>query len=325
MDIKEIVEKILIEKSSIGGIDSVVFAACGGSFATLFPAKYILETNSKKLKVGHYSSNELLHMFPEYISERTIIVTISHNGNTRETIEVAKKAQEIGATSVTLTFKPDSDLARAGDYVITYDWNPVYQDQKESNVVVAMRLAVELLNQVEGYTYYNEFNSACNKLTTVIESAKKIVDCKTYEWAEHYKDEEIMYVMGSGYASYSAYAFSICLLLEMQWMNSSAIHSGEYFHGPFEITDKKTAFLLLKSAGRNRPIDERAEAFLSRYCENYYVIDAKELGLEVLGPNVHEVFNQIFFAVILRRYAEALADVRKHSLDTRRYMWKVEY
>ena len=324
MRIKQIVEDI-IEKRGKDGIDSVVFAACGGSFATLFPAKYILELNSRTLRVGHYSSNELLHAKPAYVTDKTIIVSISHNGNTRETIEVAKMAQSIGAVSVTLTFKPESPLAQAGDYVITYDWDPEYQDQKESNVVVAMRLAMEILNQFEGYEYYDEFNDACNKLTDVIEKAKAVVDKGKYDFAEKYKNSKGIYVLGSGYAAYSAYAFTICLLLEMQWMNANAIHSGEFFHGPFEITDKDTDFILLKSAGMTRPLDQRAQNFLDKYNGKEFIIDAEELGLPELGEHVHTMFNQIFYAVILRRYAEALAEVREHDLGIRRYMWKVEY
>ena len=27
-------------------------------------------------------------------------------------------------------------------------------------------------------------------------------------------------------------------MMEMQWINSGSFHSGEFFHGPFEIVDK---------------------------------------------------------------------------------------
>ncbi len=46
----------------------------------------------------------------------------------------------------------------------------------------------------------------------------------------------------------AAHQESICILLEMQWINSASIHSGEYFHGPFEITETGTPFILLKAA-----------------------------------------------------------------------------
>lgn len=48
--------------------------------------------------------------------------------------------------------------------------------------------------------------------------------------------------MGSGAAYGAAYMESICIFMEMQWLDSSSIHTGEYFHGPFEITDANRPF-----------------------------------------------------------------------------------
>lgn len=64
---------------------------------------------------------------------------------------------------------------------------------------------------------------------------------------------------GAGYGA--AYMQSICIFMEMQWIHSSSIHSGEFFHGPFEITDKEVPFVLQVSEGTNRPLDERALKF----------------------------------------------------------------
>jgi fructoselysine-6-P-deglycase FrlB-like protein len=111
----------------------------------------------------------------------------------------------------------------------------------------------------------------------------------------------------------------------MQWLHASAIHSGEFFHGPFEVTDKKTNFILLVNEGRTRPLDERVLAFIKSYAKNYVVIDAKELGIGVLPESVVEFFNPVLFYSVLCDYREALANIRNHPLETRRYMGKVEY
>ena len=56
--------------------------------------------------------------------------------------------------------------------------------------------------------------------------------------------------------------------MEMQWLHAAPIHSGEYFHGPFEVTDKETPFILLMNEGRTRAMDERALVFLTKYAES---------------------------------------------------------
>lgn len=105
----------------------------------------------------------------------------------------------------------------------------------------------------------------------------------------------------------------------------SACISGEYFHGPFETTDKELPMVLLMSEGRTRFLDERCLKFLEKYAKNYIVIDFKELNAGKIDPAVAEFFNPVVMIPIERYYVSQMAEVRGHSMDERRYMWKVEY
>jgi len=69
----------------------------------------------------------------------------------------------------------------------------------------------------------------------------------------------------------------------MLQIQSPTFNSCDFFHGPFEITDKNEAFFLLIAGGRTRAADERAAAFLNKYAGNkVYMLDSKELGLDNL-------------------------------------------
>jgi fructoselysine 6-phosphate deglycase len=72
-------------------------------------------------------------------------------------------------------------------------------------------------------------------------------------------------------------------------------------------------------------LDERAQTFLEKYADKVEVVDAKELGISKIREEVVEFFNPVLFYSILCVYREALAEVRKHPLETRRYMGKVLY
>lgn len=80
--------------------------------------------------------------------------------------------------------------------------------------------------------------------------------------------------MSSGATHEVAYSTSICLMMEMQWINSGTFHSGEFFHGPFEIVDKDVPFILLMNDGKTRNIDARALTFLERFDTKTEVVDA---------------------------------------------------
>ncbi len=145
------------------------------------------------------------------------------------------------------------------------------------------------------------------------------------EFAEAYQHEEMFYILSSGATYGHAYGFAICSLMEMQWLNASAVHSGEFFHGPFEITDKDTNFIVLLNEGRTRALDKRVITFLKRYAKKYEVVDARELGIAVLPAAVVEFFNPVLFYSVMCDYREALSKLRNHPLEKRRYMGIVEY
>ena len=145
------------------------------------------------------------------------------------------------------------------------------------------------------------------------------------EWADKEKDEPVFYVLASGPNYGVAYSMCCCHFMEMQWKHAVCLHTGEYFHGPFETTDKKLPMILIMSEGRTRALDERCLKFLNTYAENFIVIDFKELNKGRIDADVAEFFNPVVLIPIERYYVAQMAEVRGHSMDHRRYMWKVEY
>ena len=121
-----------------------------------------------------------------------------------------------------------------------------------------------------------------------------------------------------------AYSTSICLMMEMQWVNSGSFHSGEFFHGPFEIVDKDVPFILLMNDGKTRPVDARALTFLHRFDALTTVVDAKDYGLgNAVDSSVITYFNPLMHTAVFRVYAEELSYVRQHPLMAYREYRKV--
>lgn len=115
-------------------------------------------------------------------------------------------------------------------------------------------------------------------------------------------------------------------LSRVVWIAAPTYNSGEYFHGPFELTVKDAPFLLYANDGKTRKMDMRALTFLQRFDAKYTLIDAKDFGLSsIAGPDVIDYFNPMVLAGVFRKYAEELAAARNHPLSKRRYMWKLEY
>ena len=131
--------------------------------------------------------------------------------------------------------------------------------------------------------------------------------------------------MGSGACYGETYSFAICLLMEMQWIHSSCIHSGEYFHGPFEVTDYDVPFIIVKGLGATRSLDERAYNFCKKFCDSIMLVDCETFDMTGIAEEVREYFAPLVAGAVLRSLADVFAYERGHDLGVRRYMWKMDY
>ena len=122
-----------------------------------------------------------------------------------------------------------------------------------------------------------------------------------------------------------AYSFAAFAMMEMQHKHASYVNSGDFFHGAFELVDEHTLYVMLLNEGKTRPLDERVFAFLERYAAKVEAVDARSLGIGEISPAVVDVFNPLLFYSVMTAYRDALAEVRHHPVETRRYMWKVPY
>ena len=331
-DIKAIIAEILEAKKDDGGVKNLYFVGCGGSLGALYPAKELIERESAALKTGWVNSNEFVHSTPKDFGKNSIICLACHKGNTPETIAAARLGKEMGAAVIILTWLEESEIIEFGDYIIHYsfDASPDHLagdiDYAGEKTMCALQVAVELLNQTEGYAHYDAFQQGAGMITGIIRKARAHVAARALAFAQEYKDDSVIYTMGSGAGWGAAYMESICIFMEMQWMHSACIHTGEFFHGPFEIVEKDVPFLLLMNDGRTRAVDSRALTFLHRFQAKTTVIDAKDYGLSsVIDGSVATFFNPLLHTAVYRVFEEELANVREHPLTKRRYMWKLEY
>ena len=305
-------------------INHVYFVACGGSSAIMYPNKYIMDREAINLTSDVYSSNEFIHRNPRKLGENSLVVLCSMSGTTPETVQAATFAREKGALTVGFTNEPTSPLAQESEFVVKYEWG-TDSIAFNTNLGLLYQLTAGVLNVVEGNDKFDKMINSLTNLQAVFEKAGQQYESQAQQFGQQYKDEKVIYTMASG-ANYGiAYSYAICILMEMQWIHSNAVHSGEYFHGPFEIIDKDVPFIILLGLDETRPLDERALDFSKKYGEKLVVLDAKDLDLTGIDEELKGYIAPLVLNHVLRRYAEQLAEARNHPLSKRRYMWKVEY
>ena len=321
-DVKKTIEEITSSKE----INNVSFTGCGGSLACFYAPYYYLTREAAKISTNYGNANEFSHDWPKNVGPNSIVVCASRRGNTAQTVEAAKKAKELGATVIALQLEKDTPLEKVADYTIQFkDTGVDGALYEESKSAYALAIAYETLYAVEkNEETYEAMKSAMKKMNEIVPDARVKVVPDAVKFSIDYAKNDIIYTMGSGTAWAAAQQQTICIFMEMQWINSSVIHSDEFFNGPFEITEPDTAYLFLKSTGRTREVDERALRFLSKYNNHTTVIDGWDYGMRDMGE-VSEYYDHSFYSEILDVYNNLLADRRQHPLSWRKYMWKFNY
>ena len=321
--VKEIVAEIKEKVEAKGGLKHVYFVACGGSKAAIFPGLYLLQSEAKTFSATTYTSNEFVHATPKQLDGRCVAVICSLKA-TAETVEAVKVANAAGAITIAMTGSMTTGMAQVGQYVVTYSNgdDQVYSDSNQAN---SLRIGFELLHQIENWANYDKAMEAYSHIDEIVAEGKKECLPAAQAWATKEKDEPVFYVLASGPNYGVAYSMCCCHFMEMQWKHAVCLHTGEYFHGPFETTDKSLPMVLLMSEGRTRALDERCLKFLKTYAENFIVIDFEKLNKGRIDKSVVEFFNPVVMIPIERYYVSQMAEIRGHSMDERRYMWKVEY
>lgn len=321
-DVKKMIEEITAKKE----IKNISFTGVGGSLACFYAAFYYINREAQHVTTSYTSSNEFVHDTPKCVNENSIVVIASRGGNTTETVEAGRVAKKLGATVIGLTHEAlgtGTGIEEVSDYTI------VFEDGKGVDFEVGksayiLKIAYEALHAIENSGKYEEMKEAMKKMNTLVVEASKAIVPEAIKFSIDFKDDNVIYTMGSGTAWSAAQQQQICILMEMQWINSSVIHCGEFFHGPFEITDPDTAFLILMSTGKTRALDERVLRFLGQYNHHHHVIDGSKLGMNELGE-VSEYYDYDFNTAMLSVYNQLLADMRDHPLTKRKYMWKYKY
>lgn len=304
-------------------VNHFYFVACGGSKALFEPAQYIMDRECG-IAATVYSSNEFVHRAPKALNENSVVITCSHSGNTPETVKATEVARAKGATTIAFSHLKDSPLWKAAEYPIHYNWADE-SDASDYNNAALYSLIFHILNELQPCEKYDRAISCIEKIPVLLQKNVDAYADAAKQFGSDYKRENMIYTMASG-ANYGvAYSFAICLLMEMQWIHSHAIHSGEYFHGPFEVTDFDVPFIIIKGLDECRPLDERAHAFCKKYSNKIVLIDTANFDMSDIDDDLKGYFAPLATGAVLRKYADEIADHRGHPLSVRRYMWRMEY
>lgn len=310
------------DKVTAKGFKNIFLLGSGGSIAIMYPFEYMINSLSTIPAYSEIASEFMLQNHKQFTKDSLVILS-SLSGTTEETVAAAEYCKERGITTIGLVGEMGTALAKIVDYPIAnYAENNFAADS--INLQMYMLVFRLIYNNGE-FSSYTAFIDELQTIPEELVKVKEVTDPKAEAFAKKYKDEEYHMLVGSGTAWGRTYAYSMCVLEEMQWIRTKAIHAAEFFHGTIELVDEEMSMILLKSEDETRPLMERVERFAEKYTKKLTIFDTADYALVGMSPEFRKYLAPLVLATALQRVSIHLENERGHSLETRRYYRTVAY
>jgi fructoselysine 6-phosphate deglycase len=304
------------------GIKNIFFVGCGAPNREMGAIKYFLDRDAKRLETYLYFPAEFTNLAPAKLDPDSLVVLATHSGTTPEMLQTAEFVKQYNCKTVGITQFADSPLAKNVQHTLIYGKS---KQSYSAKFIIILALMASIMKEIEGWKLADKIMKSLEALPSALADTAESSDQRGSDEAHLYKDADFMMIMGSGPNYSTAYAFGICVLMEMQWMHTHVGEAAEFFHGPFEVLDQNTPVFLFKGEDASRPIVERVERFCKKYTERLVVYDSKDYEMKGIDPEVRAIVAPMILSSAVDRFPEHLSIWRNHPLSTRRYMWKFEY
>ncbi|WEV43168.1 SIS domain-containing protein [Lactobacillus sp. ESL0684] len=301
-------------------IKKIFFTGCGGAFTKFVDLR---PTMFKQLNIPFtiVSPEELVDVYLTDLDEHTLVVSGTKTGTTTELLKSLNTIKDKSPKTIQLGFIGDanSELEKMG--ILDYQFNSVDTDANLIELGWFLEVysgAAQVQDTVVAQKQLSDLSQhLADKIEALVpKSVKKVNETDL---------SEMQMWVSSGYAWGEACCFANYISEEIERIKSQSVHAGEYFHGPFEITDQNQCVNVVVNSGTTRDIDLRVVDFAKKFAKDCFVIDLKDFELTDLADNLKSfvepyVLNH-YFDVLLNIYATRTG----RTSATRRYYRLMNY
>ncbi|BBM18430.1 sugar isomerase [Enterococcus avium] len=266
------------------------------------------------------SPEELLDLYFDQIDEKTMIIAGTKTGATEELLNVLQKVRTKFNDSIIYGFIGDdeTELDELGIlnyrtssvdtdiHLILFGWLILCLTEDDSNVLQKYRDELTLVGeQVAQGLIKNE-----EKAAALVQSSDP---------------ERMQMWITSGRLWGEACCFCNYILEEIQWIQAQAIHSSEFFHGPFELISDNFQVNVVLNSGETRKQDIRVKNFIEQHSTSANTIDMDDFKIQGLSTDLLQFVEpwmlNHYYDLLLRIYEQKTGK----SAKTRRYYRVTEY
>ena len=237
----------------LSSVDRVLVVACGTSFHAGHVAKFWLEELAQIRVEVDYASESRGR--PLLVDEGTLVVSISQSGETADTIGAVRRAQSLGAKTLTICNVRGSTLMRESDAVIRTHAGPeigvastkAFVAQLVALYLLAVRLGRErgILDRDRGAELLQDLRLVRPGLEAVLDEASRE---RIRSLADSCVDAKGFLFLGRG-INFPIALEGALKLKEISYIHAEGYPAGEMKHGPIALIHPQMPVLVVATPG----------------------------------------------------------------------------
>lgn len=300
-----VVDEILetIDKSSI---ERVYFVACGSPLCACQTAAQLADIYGD-FRVKTFSGMDFVLNPPHVLDSSCLVVGVSDSGKTEEVVSAVELARKRGARTLAVTKTEDSPLAKAAEYVAAYHAECIW--------IVHLLISYHIvLHFLQDTPELQQIKSELHQLPGELERLLGEVEEEMEKWGERASKWPLIYTISSGNLLPIGYKEGIITMLEFTWTHGCSLNASEFRHGPLEVVEEDTNYVVFIGRDKTRESAERALRFIEGLTENVIVFDSKKFS-----DKFHPALDPFLLFVPLEYFYYYLSIHKGHNPDDRRY------
>jgi fructoselysine-6-P-deglycase FrlB-like protein len=296
-------------------VQRVVLVGSGANYSQMFPVQRLMVGLDAPVDCYVFSGGELERQMPPKIGSGSVVIGMSHSGNTTEIQLALEAARSRGATVFGVSKSMQSGLAQTAHYHYAY---PNGSNMSEMKLLVLSWMMVAIADHA-GSTESGTVHSQLGHLPAYLRDSHESYAAGAKQFADDHAGAPMIYSLACGGSYGAAYAFTLSKLMEMQWKDAASVDAGEFFHGPLEVADGDRVFLLWAAGDAASRQTYRVRDYLhQKGCAVHLVGTDKSYPVE--SDAAQRLLSPFMLWPALNMYAWALEEATGHDLDKRRNM-----
>ena len=233
-------DELRIPESTLRSADKIIIVACGTASYAGQVARYAIEHWCRipcEVELAH----EFRYRDP-VITSKTLVVAISQSGETMDTIQAIRHAQEQGAKVIAIVNTPGSTMSREADAVLLTHAGreiAVASTKAFTAQIAATYLLGLYLAQIRGNKYVDEVQDYLEKLEEVPAKMQEAIDAgeSMRQLARQMTNEESFIYLGR-HVGFPVALEGALKLKELAYIHAEGFAAGELKHGPIALIDE---------------------------------------------------------------------------------------